>query len=114
MNASDKIPLCPLDYALQQIGGKYKGRILWRLYLNEELRYNELLKMLPDGSAKMLTQALKDLIDDGIIIKNELREQRPKIVEYTLSDAGRELIPVMQFLKAWGDRQLVKKAMKID
>ena len=101
---------CPLDFAFQQIGGKYKGRILWRLYLNEELRYNELLKMLPNVSSKMLTQSLKELVLDKIIIKNTIREKQPKIVEYSLSDSGKELVPTMLFLKKWGQKQLLSKA----
>lgn len=108
-NGNDPGERCPLDYAFQQIGGKYKGRVLWRLHLNEVLRYNELLKMLPDASAKMLTQTLKELEEDGIVRKNVVREKPPKVVEYELADAGKELVPTMLFLRNWGEEQMRKK-----
>lgn len=52
---------CPVDYAFKRIGGKYKGRILWHLHLEDIMRYGELRKTLRDITPKMLTQTLREL-----------------------------------------------------
>jgi DNA-binding HxlR family transcriptional regulator len=105
-------PACAVDYAFRRIGGKYKGRILWYLHLNPILRYGELRRTLPDITTKMLTQALRELEDDNLLVRKVYHEVPPK-VEYTLSDIGLELIPFIQHLKEWGDRQIQQKKQEV-
>jgi DNA-binding HxlR family transcriptional regulator len=105
-----EIAMCPVDYAFRRIGGKYKARILWHVYLNKVLRYGELKRTIPDITTKMLTQTLRELEDDILLNRKVYREVPPK-VEYTLTEMGDELIPSIKNLMAWGDRQLKKKKL---
>src|SRR6188768_2124801 len=93
-----EIAMCPVDYAFRRIGGKYKGRILWHVHLNKVLRYGELKRTLPDITTKMLTQTLRELEEDSLLNRKVFHEVPPK-VEYTLTDYGSELIPVIEHLK---------------
>ena len=102
---SEITELCGVDYAFKRIGGKYKGRILWHLKSKIVLRYGELSRTLPDITTKMLTQALRELEDDKLIIRKMYHEVPPK-VEYSLSDTGQELIPFIKHLHNWGNKQI--------
>jgi DNA-binding HxlR family transcriptional regulator len=95
--------MCALDYAFKRIGGKYKGRILWYLEDKVVLRYGELLRSLKDATPKMLTQTLKELEDDGLVVRSEYIEVPPR-VEYRITPIGSELIPFIQHLSAWGEK----------
>ncbi|MEN9918551.1 MAG: hypothetical protein RL662_987 [Bacteroidota bacterium] len=96
---------CALDYAFKRIGGKYKGRILFRLHMEGVMRYGELRKSILDITTKMLTQSLSDLEADGLIVRKEYNELPPK-VEYSLSQSGNEFIPLIIQLFNWGREQL--------
>jgi DNA-binding HxlR family transcriptional regulator len=102
--------LCAVDYAFKRIGGKYKARILWYLNLKTVLRYGELSRTLPDITTKMLTQTLRELEDDKLIIRKMYHEVPPK-VEYTLSETGQELIPFIAHLHHWGKQQIEKESL---
>lgn len=102
------VPACSVDYAFRRIGGKYKGRILWHLHTDAVLRYGELKRTLPDITTKMLTQTLRELENDELIVRKVYHEVPPK-VEYNLSEIGMELIPFICHLKAWGDKQIKQK-----
>jgi DNA-binding HxlR family transcriptional regulator len=108
MKKSAMPPTCSVDYAFRRIGGKYKGRILWYVHLNGIMRYGELRKTLSDVTPKMLTQALRELEDDALINRKVYQEVPPK-VEYKLTEIGLELIPFIDHLKEWGDRQIAKR-----
>ncbi len=99
---------CSVDYAFKRIGGKYKGRILWNLSNATILRYGELRKTLSDVTPKMLTQSLRELEDDELILRKVFHEIPPK-VEYSLTSVGSELIPFINHLKLWGDKQRAKE-----
>lgn len=86
------------------MGGKHKGRILWRLGQGM-CRYGELRRAITGITAKMLTQTLHDLVEDGLIERISYAEMPPR-VEYHLTSSGRELLPVIEMLKAWGEREL--------
>jgi len=90
---------CPVDFAFQRIGGKYKGRIIWFLK-DDVLRYGELRRKVEGISPKMLTQALKELETDGIIDRKVYHEVPPH-VEYNLTASGRQLIPSIDSLRLW-------------
>ena len=95
---------CPVDYAFQRIGGKYKGRILW--YLRDEvLRYGELKRVVEGITPKMLTQTLKELEADKLVTRTVYREVPPK-VEYSLTSTGLELIPFIDQMRIWGENQM--------
>jgi len=96
---------CGVEYAFKRIGGKYKGRILWHLGLRNVLRYGELSRTLPDITTKMLTQTLRELEEDKLIIRKMYHEVPPK-VEYSLSETGKELMPFIEHLHNWGKKQL--------
>lgn len=107
-------PTCSVDYAFRRIGGKYKGRILWSLQEHTVLRYGELTRELPDVTTKMLTQTLRELEKDSLI-NRKVYHQVPPMVEYTLADTGKELIPFITYLKEWGDKKIAKeKGRKFD
>lgn len=93
-------PSCALDYAFRRIGGKYKGRILWYLHLNEVMRNGELKRALMDITPKMLTQTLRELEADALINRKVYPQVPPK-VEYSLTPTGKELIPFLEHLRQW-------------
>jgi DNA-binding HxlR family transcriptional regulator len=100
-----QLPKCGIDYAFQRIGGKYKGRILWRLRMGI-LRYGELRKTVTGITPKMLTQALRELENDGLITRKVYVEVPPK-VEYELTETGQELLPFLSLLRDWAKAQMV-------
>ncbi|MBW8523504.1 helix-turn-helix transcriptional regulator [Chryseobacterium chendengshani] len=99
---------CGVEYAFKRIGGKYKARILWHLGESEILRFGTLGRVLPDVSSKMLTQALRELETDGLIIRKMYYEVPPK-VEYSLSATGKSLIPFLVHLNDWSQSQMAKE-----
>ena len=103
--AKHPLPKCGIDYAFQRIGGKYKGRILWRLR-SGTLRYGELRRTVTGVNAKMLTQALRELEDDGLITRKVYVEVPPK-VEYSLTGSGKELLPFLSLLRDWAKQQML-------
>lgn len=92
---------CPMELAMAIIGGKYKAVILWHL-LDTTLRYNEIQKFIPKATPKMLSQQFKELEADGIISR-KLYPVVPPRTEYSLTEMGKSLIPVIQALETWGE-----------
>ena len=103
--SSGKLITClqesPFTYTLSLIAGKYKMSILYCLYRHEIVRYNELKRLLENVSFKTLTQALRELEDDNLIIRTQY-EQIPPRVEYSLSPRGASLIPILHEMCEWG------------
>ncbi|ADL05146.1 winged helix-turn-helix transcriptional regulator [Lacrimispora saccharolytica] len=91
---------CPVDATLDMIGGKYKALILWHLISNT-LRFGELRKLIPQATPKMLTQQLRELEEDHLIIRTVYPVVPPK-VEYTLSDLGNSIRPILEAMYNWG------------
>ena len=87
---------CPVEAALEVIGGKWKGVILYHL-LSETIRFNELRRMIPEITQRMLTKQLRELESDGLILRKVYPEVPPK-VEYSMSDYGKTLAPVIKAL----------------
>ncbi|TKG91984.1 transcriptional regulator [Puteibacter caeruleilacunae] len=85
---------CPIDTFINAIKGKRKGTIILYLF-QEDKRYNELVKLMPDISERMLTKQLKELQEDGLIKRIVFPEVPPR-VEYSLTDLGREIHPVLK------------------
>ncbi|MBS7563866.1 helix-turn-helix transcriptional regulator [Mucilaginibacter sp. Bleaf8] len=109
LKQTEPTQLCAVDYAFKRIGGKYKARILWYLSMKGVLRYGELSRTLPDITTKMLTQTLRELEEDNLIIRKMYHEVPPK-VEYSLSETGQELIPFIAHLHHWGKKHIEKEA----
>jgi len=98
------IVLCPVEAALDRIGGKWKGLIVFRL-LERTYRFNELRRTLPGCTQRMLTNQLRELEADGIVHR-EIYPQVPPRVEYSLTELGRDLEPMVRAMCAWGQRHV--------
>lgn len=99
---------CPVEAALDLIGGKWKGVILFHL-ADGTLRFNELGRRLTGITQRMLTRQLRELEEAGLIRRKVYAEVPPK-VEYSLSEEGASLGPVIQALACWGEARLAKQA----
>lgn len=111
-NRNAALVKCPVTFTLEQIGGRWKPLIIYELR-NGKMRYNELRKTLPLISEKMLIQQLKDLENDGLIVR-EARQVVPPFVEYSLSIKGEALRPVLQAMADWGiQHQSLSRANRV-
>jgi len=95
---------CPLTAALAAIGGKWKLIIVYWLAESPK-HFAALRKAMPGISQKVLTQQLRELISDGII-KREPKGAVPARVEYSLSDYGRSVLPLVENVRVWGRKHL--------
>lgn len=95
----DNPNLCSLVHAMNVIGGKWKPIIIY-LLANGSLRFGKLLLFTPTISKKVLTEQLKELEEDGLIIREKFAEVPPR-VEYSLSEKGKALLPVLKGLSDW-------------
>lgn len=100
---------CPVEITLELIGGKYKALILWHLSENK-LRFSELRKVIHSATPKMLTQQLREL-EANELIHREVYPVIPPKVEYSLTDLGRSLMPVLMSMRDWGATFLRSKDM---
>lgn len=90
---------CTLVFAMNIIGGKWKPIIIY-LLANGALRFGKLLLFIPNISKKVLTQQLRELEEDGLILRERFSEVPPR-VEYSLSTKGSALLPVLKALSDW-------------
>lgn len=100
---------CPLTFALNLIGGKWRLPIIWAIHKNKDMRYNQLKREIHGITNMMLTQSLKELESYGIVSRKQFMEIPPR-VEYSLTDNGENLIPALKALADWGD--IMKKYNK--
>ncbi len=91
---------CPVEATLSVVGGKWKVVILWRL-VSGTTRFNELQRSISQITRKMLTEQLRELERENLIVRTVYPVVPPK-VEYSLSDYGRTFIPVMEVMAHWG------------
>jgi DNA-binding HxlR family transcriptional regulator len=91
---------CPLEYGLDIFGGKWKSRIICVLAEKGVLRYSELRKEMTDITDTVLAANLKDLITNQIIIRMSFNEIPPR-VEYSISDKGKSVVPILQSICKW-------------
>ena len=107
----EPMPQCPVDFAFQRIGGKYKGRILWFLK-NGVMRYGQLRRLTTGITPKMLTQVLRELEEDNLVTRTVYFEVPPR-VEYRLTDSGCALIPAIEMISQWGSRQMLQHGLSV-
>jgi DNA-binding HxlR family transcriptional regulator len=92
---------CYFELTLAVIGGKWKPIILYHLALAPVMRFGELNRSIPAITQRMLTRQLRELEEDDLIHREVYREVPPK-VEYSLTDLGRSLIPILLEMRQWG------------
>ena len=102
---------CAMDVTMNFIGGKWKTVVLWYLR-NNIYRFGELKKKIPDITEKMLSLQLKALENDGLI-KREVFAEVPLRVEYSMTEFGKTLIPVLEEIARWG-KQLGEMKGKLE
>ena len=101
---------CPVEATLELIGGKYKTLILWHL-ADRKMRFSELKKAIPNATPKMLTQQLREL-ELHKLIHREVYPVIPPKVEYSLTQTGESLIPVLEAMRDWGAGYLRTKNLE--
>lgn len=101
---------CPVEATIELIGGKYKSIILWHL-IEEKKRFSELKRLIPRATEKMLTQQLRDLERDGLILRTVYPVVPPK-VEYSLSELGQTIVPILDAMCNWGDSYIKQHCIK--
>ena len=100
MKTKDELPACPVATAVSLIGGKWKLLILRNLKVRP-WRFNELKRYLEGISQKVLTDSLRQMIDDGLAYRHDYQVMPPR-VEYGLTELGKEMLPIIDALAAFG------------
>jgi DNA-binding HxlR family transcriptional regulator len=103
---------CAMDVTMDYIGGKWKTVVLWYLRKDKK-RFSELRRLIPNITEKMLSLQLKDLEKDGIV-KRKIYPEIPPKVEYSLTDFGKTLIPMLDEIAKWGRRLAEAKGKMVD
>lgn len=101
MLTKDELPECSVATTVQLIGNKWKLLILRNLIYSGKQRFTDFVKSIPGISKKVLTDNLRALEDDGLVEREVFAEVPPR-VEYSLSDLGKTLKPILDALKDWG------------
>ena len=91
---------CPVSATIRLIGGKYKALLLWHL-TGQTLRFNQLHRLVPEETPKMLTQQLRELEEDGLISRTVYPVVPPR-VDYSLTALGESLFPILEAMYRWG------------
>lgn len=91
---------CPLEYGMDIFGGKWKPRIICILNHKGTMRYSDIRKELVNLTDTVLSGALKELVDDGMVTRVQFDEIPPR-VEYSLSEKGRSVVPILQSICEW-------------
>lgn len=104
------IEICPIRNVVSRFGNKWSLLVLLVINEGQTVRFNELGRMIPDISTRVLSGTLKTLEADGLISRKVYAQVPPK-VEYTLTDSGRSLIPLIMQLTAWAQTNM-KSVMK--
>ena len=101
MKTKDELPVCPVATAVSLIGGKWKLLIIRNLK-ERPWRFNELQRAIEGISQKVLTDSLRQMIDDGLVYRHDYQEIPPK-VEYGLTELGKEMLPIIDALADFGN-----------
>ena len=101
MKTKDELPVCPVATAVSLIGGKWELLIIRNLK-ERPWRFNELQRDIEGISQKVLTDSLRQMIDDGLVYRHDYQEMPPK-VEYGLTELGKEMLPIIDALADFGN-----------
>ena len=101
MKTKDELPVCPVATAVSLIGGKWKLLIIRNLK-ERPWRFNELQRDIEGISQKVLTDSLRQMIDDWLVYRHDYQEMPPK-VEYGLTELGKEMLPIIDALADFGN-----------
>ena len=96
---------CEKELTLSIISGKWKVVILWHLGVEGPHRFSELQRLFPKISHKMLTNQLRELMEDGIVHREVFPEVPPK-VEYSMTELGMTLLPIVEMMYEWGKKRI--------
>ncbi len=99
------IEICPVRNVIARFGNKWALLVLLVISENEPIRYNELGRKIPDISSRVLANTLRTLEADGLVVRNYFQEVPPR-VEYSLSDTGRSLVPIILQLTEWAQNNM--------
>ncbi|SDI45876.1 winged helix-turn-helix transcriptional regulator [Natribacillus halophilus] len=102
---------CQVEEALEIVVGKWKPIILLHLLKNGTMRFNELKRSVPNITQKMLTKHLRELEDEDIIARIVYPQVPPK-VEYSITEYGRSLQPILEAMHEWGTKHQNRKIKK--
>ena len=101
MKTKDELPVCPVPTAVSLVGGKWKLLIIRNLRMRS-WRFNELQRDLEGISQKVLTDSLRQMMDDGLVYRHDYQEMPPR-VDYSLTELGEKLLPIMDALADFGN-----------
>lgn len=97
----NKVFSCNMDLTLDIIGGKWKPILIYHIGNQEVLRYGEIKRLIPNISARVLSRELRELETSNIVNRKEYKEKVLR-VEYTLTDSGKDVLPLLNELTKWG------------
>jgi DNA-binding HxlR family transcriptional regulator len=100
MRTKDELPECPVATAVALIGGKWK-LLLLRNLRERPWRFNELQRSIDGISQKVLTESLRQMVDDGLAYRHDYHENPPR-VEYGLTELGKNMLPIITALEGFG------------
>ena len=101
--ARGDLPACPVETCAQLIGSKWRLLIMRDLLMNESLRFKQLQRSVGNISQKVLTSNLRDMEDAGLVARRVYPEVPPR-VEYSLTETGQSLRPIIEAMWAWGEQ----------
>ena len=101
MKTKDELPVCPVATAVSLVGGKWKLLIIRNLRMRS-WRFYELQRDLEGISQKVLTDSLRQMMDDGLVYRHDYQEMPPR-VDYSLTELGEKLLPIMDALADFGN-----------
>ncbi len=93
---------CSFEITIDLIGGKWKPLIIWHLGSKGTQRFNELKRLIPGITQKMITQQLRELEADNLVVRTVYPQVPPK-VEYSLTEFGESLMPILKLMCKWGE-----------
>lgn len=99
------IEICPVRNVIARFGNKWALLLILVLSENGPIRFNELKRNIPDISARVLSATLRTLEEDGLVIRTSYPEVPPR-VEYSLSETGQTLVPIIQELTEWAQKNM--------
>ncbi|CAM5783884.1 MULTISPECIES: winged helix-turn-helix transcriptional regulator [Brevibacillus] len=103
---------CEKELTLSIISGKWKVVILWHLGVEGPHRFSDLQRLFPKISHKMLTNQLRELMEDGIVHREVYPEVPPK-VEYSMTELGMTLLPIVEMMYEWGKKRMADLKQQI-